>query len=438
MVFGADAGLVVLQMLQAENHVSDRLFLSDRGGLRGISAGGEFRKGDVLAHIPDRLLLTREEGDWVRLQESDLLPILEGGWASTPGPRLGEQIKISSQWLGFAALAAGLLRLSADGVTEGVLPAYKASLPSCPENSLFGADAVPVQAFGTVLSSVDMLRMHGLILSALELLLPERPVRNRQWAACMVLTRVFDHDSADYALVPFVDLINHGPMSVQNIQLRTDTISRDWQVVATRDILAGEELVYPYHVMLSQGLSSYLAQHGFAPGDVHPCTMTWGLIKDRRKISEDAWVSSGCKRYEAGGAMGVFDAHLWDVRMRRTIREAFRCMRIWLYSDQEVLAASVSGHLDAEGPLASRGQPPWLAKDFRVLSGFIATCSALLEPAFRHWRAQFDSLPAMGTGLKAILDVTDRETAAIEHYCRHLRFWGQALEVVMRAWRFES
>merc|ERR1712127_990420 len=68
------------------------------------------------------------------------------------------------------------------------------------------------------------------------------------WGLAAVLSRCFALDAATstVALVPFVDMLNHGGAAGYNAKLRVDQTKTTVFVYATRDLAPGEEILISY------------------------------------------------------------------------------------------------------------------------------------------------------------------------------------------------
>eukprot|EP00928_Gymnodinium_smaydae_P040052 TRINITY_DN27229_c0_g1_i1.p1 TRINITY_DN27229_c0_g1~~TRINITY_DN27229_c0_g1_i1.p1 ORF type:complete len:468 (+),score=105.10 TRINITY_DN27229_c0_g1_i1:58-1404(+) len=442
-----DAAASLLRLLQAGGWVSGDLRAGNRSGRRGVLASRSIPAGAVLMQLPDRLLLQPLRNISV---DTTLEPANIGGFLALPTAEAAER--------SLARLAASLLAAhvgfsnSAKATSGNVLSTWRASLPSrCPATSVFALDDLGVSLLETAWSSRRAGRVRTSVLAELARLAPEVPEARRRWAACMAASRAFEHPEAIIVMAPGVDLMNHGSPLRQNVALEHvhGHGFRGRRVRATRDLQAGEELLYPYHGP-QEGLSSYLWQHGFTPEPEGLGLLEWRLLPQTRQLSGAAWTALGCDGFEAShvelraaeqllGAVSEAAAEASEEVV--AVAAALRCARLWHYDDSEAYAASAQGHFD-DGvrlrPVAVGARPAWLLADVLTAESLLNACEEQLLPEHRvSRRAELAASAATRrSGLTAataeVWAATQRELAAMSAWCGFVHgfwaLWSKALQ----------
>lgn len=198
---GDAVGSSLFRMLQARGWLSQHLFVSSRDGLRGVFVREGLDAGEVLMKIPDH--------ETLKPDPATLMAMDRYGWP----PQLNNSI--SAQKL--VGLAAALILLRADP-SVSPLAAWKAELPrECPPSNLFVVDDLDSALFGTAWSGRYAMNVRTGVLESLRGLFPNRSLAERQWAACMAVSRAFEHPTAVTSLVPAADFVNHAPPQSQNV-----------------------------------------------------------------------------------------------------------------------------------------------------------------------------------------------------------------------------
>ena len=273
------------------------------------------------------------------------------------------------RYRGEVALVVELAREAAHPSSDEVR-LYLATLPKeCPPNLVHRPAADLALASASLHAwKVELIRDS---LAAVERELPAVPEAARQWAVCMVLSRALQHEGLGPAMMPFLDLLNHGDAA------RHDSYADRAVIVAARPLAAGDELSFTY--TRSPSKARLLTSFGFSAG-----APAASLAATDLPSRDPAWLArQGCPE-----TAPRTDLHLdSDGRLSESsMREALRCIRLRLYSPAEAALALRLGHLDAAWGGAAGGDDAaniaaLLAKDARVVMNTGAMCAGAQEGA---------------------------------------------------------
>lgn len=207
----------------------------------------------------------------------------------------------------------------------------------------------------------------------------------------MLLSRSLLHTDGP-AMMPFVDLLNHGNSTDHKSTADAHT------VIAQRRLRPGDELTFPY--VASPSKARLLTSFGFDQG-----APSLSLLADGLPKRDEAWLQShGCAGPRLTELFVETDGHVSEDGMR----QALKCVRLKLFEPAEAAFAIDSGYLqtwggndavraaDKDGLLGSI-----LKKDALIVKNTASMCTqALTQEMIAEQQALF---PAASPRLRAAI-----------------------------------
>jgi hypothetical protein len=294
------------------------------------------------------------------------------------------------------ALAVELARARFGGGEQSAwLTQYLTTLPAeCPDN-LATMKVEEVELVKTSLHSWKV-KLFKDGLRAVRKAFPGLSSKDLQWTVCMVLSRALGRPSGGLALMPFVDLVNHGTTCHVN-----DRSDGSRVVVASRNMAAGEEVAFLYAESPSR--ARLLTSFGFT-GDAPAASL---VANDLPAYDAVFLAKHGC----AGPVRISLDLERDGRLLPSTMLKVLRCVRLRKYTPAEAALAIETGRL--EQPWADLPAEPlgMLKTDLSIVTSTLNSCGSAIDG--KQMSRQVDLVRSLKKGRSVIGQAVSDETVAL-------------------------
>lgn len=355
----------------------------------GLRATTSLQRGEVAVSIPSSCLLAAPAGDEPALGRLyDSVP--EDFWAA----RLG-LLLLAERAKGEGSRVADYIRTLPAAYTVPLMWSPEAvkllQYPTAQRRLVKSARFVSTFSTEQLLDSTDALEAFGGLTVGADAL---------GWAVAASSSRAFALGGRERVLCPVIDIGNHAPKGEASCELR-GTRGGAVELVATRDLAAGDEVSYCYGARLSN--DDFLLDYGFVPArnahdDVQLAWAAGGLLASACDV---AGIEGQGRAHGGTSPDGLAD---WQRTALRTALPAIEHVRIRRsgVDDDAMVACRIAAASDATALRKCDGgrralPPAGEAKALRVASAMVAIAlSGFPEPTEEEQQGQESSTSATG------------------------------------------
>lgn len=232
---------------------------------------------------------------------------------------------------------------------------------------------------------------------------PDLPEKDVRWMVCMILSRSLAGPTGSAALMPFIDLINHGTSCFMSALPEGGR-----SVVSKRQLNPGDEITFSYAESPSR--ARLLTSFGFV-GDAPAASLVAKDLPTRDPVFLD---QNGCAGFNR------IDLELESKRLAKgTMLKALRCVRLHVYSPEEAAIAVETGRLDLPWEEIPAEPQSMLKKDLRVIINTLNICSdGVSEKSLNKQAVLVRELKGKSEIGRAVSDETTALVGCHEHLIR--------------------